>query len=692
MGTVALSRLEPVMLRVLVPAFLLLVAVSFPAGRAEGLEVGNPYATYLNAWLRTAPAVPRQDDPVTDTWRIRTVAQDALVRTWGLTDPQSNVEGLARQVLHDQVQGQIEYILGQAKDGRWWWEGSGRVGDPNVDRFVLHALVDALYRLRKAGLYPERMDDWLRQTRKALEFQLREYGQRTDRDWSTVAAGHYPNMDAAYTLIMGIAGELYDDPRYTESAREFMRALEESLLPDGGFNYISVSNEVYQYHEIVVKWVARYFQVTGDPLAEEVLARTANYYPLYLAPPGIPERTSHVWWKHSGPLTASPAGPEIVASFANDGRNKWLAQRLLSNLTPYDAYYAVDFWRPDIEPVAPADRYVLYDGNISGVRGRFGDFSWVGTLGVSQDAFAGAVIADRTMVPASIDSSLLLVTPEVGLGLSGPLMNRAAYISGLSYPKSLVIADQFAALSVTYRPRRPANPPDEYPEQPWTVRQTWLFLPTNVVGLVSMESDEEQRGRYVRMRVRTEPLGKLRQLEPDLYAAGKLRLRMLDHNFPVVRIDKAVPHDWDHDRQPNADEIFFEEEPLTERPWRLYTKGQEYRLALDAHPEWNPGVASFAQIRDSDFVGFSVAVADAHYTVLFNTKDEARGLRLPGGIQGLAHDVGLRVGRVYISSSDAHPAGGRTPTVEVSADELVEQVVPPYGTAVIVWTLETDGE
>ena len=99
------------------------------------------------------------------------------------------------------------------------------------------------------------MDDWLRQTRTALEFQLREYGQRTDRDWSTVAAGHYPNMDAAYTLIMGIAGELYDDPRYTESAREFMRALEESLLPDGGFNYISVSNEVYQYHEIVVKWV-----------------------------------------------------------------------------------------------------------------------------------------------------------------------------------------------------------------------------------------------------------------------------------------------------------------------------------------------------------------------------------------------------------------------------------------------------
>lgn len=178
MGTVALSRLEPVMLRVLVPAFLLLVAVSFPAGRAEGLEVGNPYATYLNAWLRTAPAVPRQDDPVTDTWRIRTVAQDALVRTWGLTDPQSKVEGLARQVLHDQVQGQIEYILGQAKDGRWWWEGSGRVGDPNVDRFVLHALVDALYRLRKAGLYPERMDDWLRQTRKALEFQLREYGSK----------------------------------------------------------------------------------------------------------------------------------------------------------------------------------------------------------------------------------------------------------------------------------------------------------------------------------------------------------------------------------------------------------------------------------------------------------------------------------------------------------------------------------
>ena len=54
--------------------------------------------------------------------------------------------------------------------------------------------------------------------------------------------------------------------------------------------------------------------------------------------------------------------------------------------------------------------------------------------------------------------------------------------------------------------------------------------------------------------------------------------------------------------------------------------------------------------------------------------------------------MGLHVGRVYISSSDTRPAGGRTPAVEVSADELVEQVVPPYGTAVIVWTLETDGE
>ena len=300
---------------------------------------------------------------------------------------------------------------------------------------------------------------------------------------------------------------------------------------------------------------ARYFQVTGDPLAEEVLARTANYYPLYLAPPGIPERTSHVWWKHSGPLIASPAGPEIVRVLRKRRPQQVACPEIALQPDPLRRVLRRRFLAPR-HRAGQRRRTATFSttANISGVRGRFGDFSWVGTLGVSQDAFAGAVIADRMMVPASIDSSLLLVTPEVGLGLSGPLMNRAAYISGLSYPKSLVIADQFAALSVTYRPRRPANPPGEYPEQPWTVRQTWLFLPTNVVGLVSMESDEEQRGRYVRMRVRTEPLGKLRQLEPDLYAAGKLRLRTLDHNFPVVRIDKAVPHDWDHDRQPNTNE------------------------------------------------------------------------------------------------------------------------------------------
>lgn len=578
----------------------------------------NRYAIVLNTRLNLLAPLPSSNgitlaESERNAWYFRTVAEDLLIRSWGVTDPQSTVSPGVRNILKEQIYREVEYLLRRMHNGRWWWSGSGRDGDPNTDRFVLYSFLDAIYRLKQDGHFEDDMDRWLAQLRPAVEFQYNQYGQRTGLDWGTQVAGSYPNMDAAYLLLIGIAGHLYDEPKYLDSAHEFVGALENHLFPDGAFNYHTDTNEVIGYHDLVVMLVARYWKVTGDESARDLLMKTVNYYPLTLGRLGVPESTSHAWWKQHQ-ARGNPAPIEIIAGLTGDGQNKWLANLLWENVHPTSAYYAVDFYRTDIEPIDPGDQFIVVDRNINGARGRFGDFSWVATLGARQDGFAGAMVTDSSTSPPRAYGTFLFATPEVGLGLSGNLSSRAAFITDVTYPKDLITTDDFAALSVQYRPVDSSRTQ----QVTWDVTQSWLFLPTHVIGRLDMENTEDHQGRYVRMRLRTVPANSLTALSETNYISNALHLNLLHNNFPVVRYGRGEVHDYTAPTPPNADELFLEEPSLTERPWRHYSKGTSYTVALETYPEWEESVQSFQLIDEGPLTGFGVTTDSKRYIVLFN--------------------------------------------------------------------------
>jgi hypothetical protein len=369
----------------------------------------NPYADLLNGYYSVAPSAPNMPTPVTSAWICRTVAEDMRQRTWPVVAPQSTVSSSVRVTLANQIRAELIYLLGAQTNGRWWWSGSGREGDPNADRFILAALIDTIKELKEAGWFTSETQGWLNTIKPAVDFQRAQYGNKTTYDWSTMLAKEYPNMDAAYALIMGVAGGLYNNPDYTTSGQQFMDAIYGNVQSGGAIRYIGGTsplntlgntNAVNSYTVVVIGYVSRYWTITQDTTARDVLVAMAPYFPKSLIAPGVAENSSAPWWKHRGYQMSSAGYVDVIAGISEDPQNKYVADLLLDlgSFGISDALIAVDFWRSDIVGKKPDDSLLFPDPDIGGIRGKFGRFSWVATLGENQDTFVGALLTSENLI------------------------------------------------------------------------------------------------------------------------------------------------------------------------------------------------------------------------------------------------------------------------------------------------------
>lgn len=599
----------------------------YPDNIAES-SIDNPYAIALNEWLNAKESrdVTRFD---LSGGPSRTIGRYILNRTWGLTHPLSKLEDPELIQWHkEQIIKEVDYLLNVSE------EHNGRLisgGKWNVDRFVLRRLLDAFYRLQNAGLFNEEMPVWLNRTRLSVDYQYNNYWRGPKQaglpGWNT-HAGYYPNSDVMYTLLMGLAGKLYDEPKYLERAHEFVFHLEERLLPKGAFHYDASTTELSTYHSLNISCLARYYDITGDTLAKTLIKRTVEYYPLTFGPYGITERTPYTWFKRQMSYEAGYTGAEIVAWFTGDGRNKYFASESIDKNA---SVYAVDYWRNNIKPVKPADHFVCYDPNINGVRGRFDRFSWVGSLrhGTAVDAFAGVMIANKKPGENALNASLELVTPEIGMEESDDLLyKRAAFTTGEHFIQDLIIGDEFGALAVSYHLHKAWK---EYPDfeeavnkaYPWNVQQVWLFLENNLVGLMYMISEQEQEVIYAKTRVRVIPHNSLEKLSAAMYAANQLRIKIHGNTFSKVTIGDAVntaQRRFSQNRLGST--IHFTENKKT------YNKGETFKLALEAYPDWNESVEEYSEMNLKGLKGFKIRKGEDQYIVLFNPGSEPVNISL----------------------------------------------------------------
>lgn len=538
----------------------------------------NPYVDFINSWVvpnpsATIPAVPKTLVPSgspMSVWDLEFNCRYALSLIWAATDTRCPATSSQETTIRANVEAVVDNVIGHldATTHRWWWAGAAnRTGDPNSERFVLISLCDVLHRAKMAGLFAGKMSGWLTALKPQIDFQYNNYGQNTSLDWSTVVAGEYANMDAAYALTMALASNLYTGPsatNYATSGAAFAAEVNSRTMPDGGTHYWLRSNENMHYHNYMICWMSRYYELTSDSSASTFLARTANYLPLslgelsYLSGDFTHSKQVEVkyldpWWKftidgETAPATPSdvaPATAEIAASYAPAGslarrQNQWIANRLIytstGSITKAEnshvkfgnyCYYAIDRWTAPSSTIAlfPKNKALREsnfsgpltspysalpeDGYSHGFIGRFSApsgrvFAWKAGRGDRQRSVGSAWLLNSDLTR---NTTLQMISAEVreSAGSAGAeLRTVAAYHAGSTIVGATVTNPGFSAYSAKYKPIKPWNTGAEPTGANFEVRQIGLYTPTHIITLVEMESLIAQSKPYIAVRVRSD--------------------------------------------------------------------------------------------------------------------------------------------------------------------------------------------
>lgn len=498
-----------------------------PIRALEAARFARPVAGDLREQFVTLPEPGEKPE-----WRFVAPANHAWALAFSAADEQS--PHLGREDLVSASIEAVDAVLAQlAPNGCWTCSGQ----DPNADRFTLYRLMEAARLLGRLEAGEAALERWVAPLRRALDHQHAGFHERetaiVEADYGVRYARNYPNIDLLYALAMTLAGEVFDEAKYTESGRELIRAVGEKLLPDGGFSYIYNTNEAPVYHTLHVCLISRYHDLTGDEFAKEILARTAPYYPLTLSAEATPESWSAPWWKqnwqrfHERPV--EPAPVMVTADYTGDARNRRLMWPALERIDPtefrrtrhcgFPWLCAVGHWPGDDEGDATDDEWFAPDANIRGFRARRGRHYWGFTQGRGQrTTWVGGMATDP--------GSGYVLAALRGVQVHATVDGEERWMSGLDDVTATGSAEDLAALGVRARLHAPlyANT-DDLGASPCEVTQTWRLGTRGVAGMVAIEAT--QPCEAITLRIALGPAA-IERTEDGSWRCGPLRIAVYD--------------------------------------------------------------------------------------------------------------------------------------------------------------------
>jgi len=493
-------------------------------------QKGNPLAQLLAQNYRSAAGPFRPIEKITSAWQYRSVAQELAALAWAACDPASPLAG--REDLVQHLISGIDWLVAECHEEGWWWKKNPPTGDPNVNRFVLGPLLDAV---RFARMRPEGRTGWPRwrdPLGRAIELQKAAYRFELAWDWGGKAGGEYANQDAYLVIIAALSAQLYDRPADQELAADMARKIASNLLPDGGIRYIGITNEAPVYHSLNLTVLGRYATLTKDPVIVKLLRDTAPYWPLVLSAEGQPEYWSDVWWKQTWGYV-SRNGLIVAAGATGDARNQWLLWRVLERSPAtaggWSTVCALPYWTGTDSGMPLPDPFVAADRNMRGVRGRAGNWYYGVCIGRGlRNTFCGGMITHPTHsrpVWTAIRGLQINVLQRRDKRMQGLWLSQIEDHAGLA-----MRPDVSGGVGVRYRlqPRRINGvPTPETPDSPWQVTQVWRAAGDGLLGMIVLEALEDAPGIAVQGRIA------LGQIDPTQVAgkdwqAGPLRVRFYD--------------------------------------------------------------------------------------------------------------------------------------------------------------------
>ncbi len=316
----------------------------------------------------------------------------------------------------------------------------------------------------------------------------------------------YPNAQSHYMNALLFTGTALQDGHYLKVAMAGVRLMQTAFWPDGATAYINLQNECFTYHGIMIEDLARLWQVTGDALALQLVRSSRWYYPLSITPQGVAEYSSAPCWKHYWNGVKGTSTAALIASVERCGYNAQVAE----NSDPSPNWLVASLYVP--VPKQPWwDHAMTYDRNIEGPRGRYGQYSFCGT---ARNTFAdkrpkltyvGSMWLDQP-APGDrdagwpLDAGLDGAWAEVRVNDKDATFNRwdtHACLAAMETPASMANED-FGAVTSKYRPAQYGRAPLAF-----ECTEQWLLTPQRLVGLLSIESLQDQEAYAMSIALKT---------------------------------------------------------------------------------------------------------------------------------------------------------------------------------------------
>lgn len=596
----------------------------------EKYQNANPYLEELNREVadilkKDVSAIRSRDAGMKhinadNDWIMPEMARMALVLGFAWKTPQS--DGFRRQEVWDQCVKLIRRVIDSCRKGKWWREDVPGTGDDNINRFTLISVTDLYLRI---GPYldEELRKKYLLTVEQAAAVQINDYDNVKNR-----SRGQYPNMDAYFMLIMEETSRILSRSDCHELAMKYLGHLENCLFDGGGFVYFLATNECECYHQLIVMTLVRLWELTRSRRVLDLLRKTLPYYPNTVEPSGVVEYYTDPYWKHTWDKVA-PYALDALATLFPDApeadEHRYLAhvarQHQKKQQNGMFLVWAMEYWRPE-SGTKPCDSCIRYDPSIRGPRGRFGTFSWGGTMGACQDTFVGAMVAhsaDKYSALQAVGIDILLAEPPIKEPESawyGRRLGTSAYVSGCDYLRRLIVTEKMACLAV----RSPVfgggiGWNHLLPESGWQMRQVWFFDPHRVIGMLVVDtasancSPARELGIYARLG------GSDNKVEErnGMFICGDISLRVVASNLRSYAIKPAYRFCMDNDFK--STELILSE--------NIGGKTSKSYMALMEIFPTGSKPADIVPLASGALSGFKVSAQNLNMTAAFNAGNSA---------------------------------------------------------------------
>jgi hypothetical protein len=556
-------------------------------------------------------------------WAFPTRADQLLNLTQALCHPQSPLAGDARLVapILRRVSSISEYLVPGAKI-----LGDFGFADTVAEAWLILRTVHP--EILPAGL-AARMEAGLKTN---AAFIVEKWGA-TFSD-PTVHYG-VVNMDVRRILALALTDRLFPNPAYRERVKSGVRFIGHSVLADGATHYAERQNECFSYHMAAVRSLLRISQLADLPEARELVKAMRWYYPLSVEPGGVAEWATASSWHHYWNTASGSDGALIMAAVTNCPHN----QRIAQSSPPKGDLWLASFLRPDLQPAPTPDRYFLYDRNVEGPRGRFGNWSMVGTgrnFGYTamdkargKSSYVGAVLTTGPTGNWPLDAALQDVGTAVKLSPQPlpageiPWLHALACLTSVETTTSAV-GERCAALGANALLSAYGKKPT-----PWRQRQAWVFTPERLIGLVEItaETDTTANGVLGTVMLVSGRLswGKRKELEsvgPGQYTYGGLAVTFHAHDFAEIAsqytdvMSGSVIHGTD---TPNKSvRLLLKDAGAVRDAATSYAKGARQFYVLEIRPKTSAPALRVERRSAGNLLSFLVQDATGTYELAYN--------------------------------------------------------------------------